>query len=291
MLVSWYVGILATAVVGMLTLLARQRSIAAPVGAGGPWGRRADVPGILREVTLLLALYSLWRLGQRLHGISLEHGVERALRLWDLQRTLHLPDERHLVNAVVDRPLLAQAANAYYAVLHAPAMGLALAWTVWRRRIAYPRLRNALALTTGACLALHLFAVAPPRLVPGLGFVDVAERYHQSVYGPVGSGVSDQMGAMPSVHVAWAGIVAWVTWHLARGWWRALGPVHLGVTVLAIVATANHWWLDGVVAALILAVLVVADRRLPAAVRALRQRPRPSPEPLLVPAVARTLQP
>ena len=40
-----------------------------------------------------------------------------------------------------------------------------------------------------------------------LGFVDTAKEYGQSVYGSIGQGLSDQMSAMPSVHVAWALIV------------------------------------------------------------------------------------
>ena len=46
------------------------------------------------------------------------------------------------------------------------------------------------------------------------------------------------------------------------------GGAHPLLTVLAVTATANHWWLDGIVAGLILAV-VLAWQRLVAGVSAL----------------------
>ena len=52
-------------------------------------------------------------------------------------------------------------------------------------------------------LAIQFIPVAPPRMYPQFGFVDVARLFDQSVYGLLGQGISDQLSAMPSVHVAW----------------------------------------------------------------------------------------
>jgi hypothetical protein len=61
---------------------------------------------------------------------------------------------------------------------------------------------------------------------------------------------------MPSVHVAWAVIVAVFVWRCAGRGWRWVGVVHAVITVLVVVVTANHWWLDGIVATGFVAVSV-----------------------------------
>ena len=79
------------------------------------------------------------------------------------------------------------------------------------------------------------------------------------MYGPIGQGISDQLSAMPSVHVAWSLWVAVVVIAAAHTRWRWLIVLHPIATLFAVVATANHWWADGIVAAFLLAFAVVAD--------------------------------
>jgi hypothetical protein len=105
-----------------------------------------------------------------------------------------------------------------------------------------------MAWTTLGCLLVQLLPVAPPRMMPG--FVDTGRLTGQSVYSnglPI-----DQLSAMPSVHVAWAVLVGYYTWRISSSRWRWLGPTHSVLTILVVVVTANHWWLDGIVAVAIL---------------------------------------
>jgi hypothetical protein len=148
-----------------------------------------------------------------------------------------------------------------------------LIWLFFRHRDRYRQVRRVLALTTLVCLAIQLIPVAPPRLLTGYGYVDTAEKYHQSVYG-LGFG-ADQLSAMPSVHVAWAVLIAWATARIGRGPWRWLGTAHAVLTVIVVVATANHFWADAIVAVAVLAVCAAAEN---AATRtAARVRDRPAP--------------
>ena len=89
--------------------------------------------------------------------------------------------------------------------------------------------------------------VAPPRLV-NVGMVDTAALYHQSVYAVTAQLGADQYAAMPSVHVAWAGLVAIAVIMASRSRWRWLILLHIAATLYVVAATANHFWLDGVVA-------------------------------------------
>jgi hypothetical protein len=53
---------------------------------------------------------------------------------------------------------------------------------------------------------------------------------------------------MPSVHVGWAVLIAWAVIKVSPSpwrWWIVLHPI---LTTWFVVATANHFWLDGVVA-------------------------------------------
>jgi PAP2 superfamily protein len=162
-----------------------------------------------------------------------------------------------------------QLANVYYAVAHVPAMILFLAWLFTFHRPRYPKIRNAMAITTGVCLLIQLIPVAPPRLVPGLGVIDTPLLYHQSVYGEIGTGIAAQLSAMPSVHVAWALLVGIGAVMVSSSRARWLVLAHPVLTVFVVLATGNHYWLDGIVAAAILAAALLAQRWSP--IEALRQ--------------------
>ena len=139
-------------------------------------------------------------------------------------------------------------------------MMIALVWLFLSHREKYSQWRTALALTTFACLCIQFVPVAPPRMYPQFGFVDVARLFDQSVYGPIGQGISDQISAMPSVHVAWAAFVGVVVVHAGVSRWRWLILAHPLATIFAVSATANHWWLDGIVAMVLLALAVLLER-------------------------------
>lgn len=231
----------------------------AVAGQGWQDRRAVVVRAFAHELALVLGLYALWRIAGRLSVMSVDHALDRGRTVWDLEQGLHLPSELALQQAVLPHPIVVQAANLYYAVAHVPAVILVLLWAfIWHRE-PYGRIRNVLALLTGACLLVQLVPVAPPRLVPDLGFVDTAHLYGQSVYGAVGTGVSDQLSAMPSVHVGWAVLVGAAVVLVGTSPWRWVVLAHPVITVVVVAATANHWWLDGVVAAVILAASVAID--------------------------------
>ena len=235
--------------------------------------RWADVVGAFaRELAIMFTLYAVWRLAAQLSLMQVDGAVWRGRWLWDVQRAVHLPSEVSVQHVVLPHPLLVQAANVYYAVAHVPAMILFLAWLFTFHRPRYPKIRNAMALTTGACLLIQLIPVAPPRLVPGLGIVDTPLLYHQSVYGRIGTGIASQLSAMPSVHVAWALLVGFGVVMVSSSRTRWLVLAHPIVTVLVVVATGNHFWLDGIVAAALLAMALFAQRWSP--IEALRQSVR-----------------
>jgi hypothetical protein len=97
--------------------------------------------------------------------------------------------------------------------------------------------------------------------------------------------VADQLSAFPSVHVAWAAIIAYWAWRVSPGRWGWVGIAHFVATSFVVVATANHYWLDGIAAVGLLVLALLLQTYVPAMFRTSRGRAAPAPaaeEPALV---------
>jgi len=251
-------GFLAAATVG-LRLARRPRLIATAT--------------FTQETALVLALFALWQFAGSFAVMGPDGALARGRWIWDLERVLYLPSETSLQRLFLPHPMLVQASNLYYDVLHFPVLIACLIWLFVKHRDRYVRLRTTLVALTGACLLLQLIPVAPPRMLPGTGMVDTAVLYHQSVYATHAGFEPDQLSAMPSVHVGWAILVAIMVITVARSPWRWLALLYPVLTSLAVVVTANHFWMDGIVAGLVLvAVLLVQSAGTRLAARYARSR-------------------
>jgi hypothetical protein len=224
------------------------------VGWGWFWRQRTwpRLQPFLREAALIIGLYALWQFAGSLSGSGTYAAVGRGRWIWDAERSAQLLSEHTVQGWILPHPLIVQAANLYYDTMHFSMMIVFLLWLFTRHRDAYAHWRTTLALLTASCLLIQLIPVAPPRMVPGLGLVDTAMVYGQSVYGSVGGFEADQLSAMPSVHVGWAVLIAVCTYRVGSSRWRYLGIVHAVATVFVVVATGNHYWADGIVAAVLM---------------------------------------
>jgi MFS superfamily sulfate permease-like transporter len=90
--------------------------------------------------------------------------------------------------------------------------------------------------------------------------VDTAVQYGQSVYAWSGGFNADEFSAMPSVHVGWAVIVAIAVITVSRSRWRWLAAAYPVLTLLVVVVTANHFWLDGIAAGFLVALVLAVQR-------------------------------
>jgi PAP2 superfamily len=225
-----------------------------------------------QESALVLGLFALWQYAGSFAVMGPDGALGRSRWLWHAERVAHLPSETWLQQVFLPHPLLIQFLNLYYDSLHFPVLITCMIWLFVRHRDSYRRMRTTLVALTGGCLLIQLIPVAPPRMLPGTGLVDTAALYHQSVYGATAGFNPDQLSAMPSVHVAWAVLVAVAMITASRSRWRWLTLLYPVVTTLAVVVTANHFWADGIVAAIVLGVVLAAQagvRRAVASVSAL----------------------
>jgi hypothetical protein len=218
-------------------------------------------PRAVVEIVLLLGLFTFYKFVRAIaadrDAVAFHHGNQ----IWDAERWLHLPSESTVQALLLHSHDLARGANMYYAYVHFPATIAFLVWLYVSRPARYVIARRTLVLLTSAALVIHLaYPLAPPRLVTDLGLVDLAAKVGPAVYNSAGAQATvNQFAAMPSLHAGWATLVALEVIRSASTRWRWLIVAHPVVTVIVIVGTANHYWLDIVVAlALLGAAMVVA---------------------------------
>jgi hypothetical protein len=97
------------------------------------------------------------------------------------------------------------------------------------------------------------------------GYVDVLAQtapygwWSDHASAPVGlDGLTNELAAMPSLHVGWAIWVAWaVAGHTGRRG-RTLAIAYAVGTVIVVIGTGNHWVLDAVAGALLMGFAIVA---------------------------------
>lgn len=237
---------------------------------------RVAVLSTAKELAVLAALYSVWRLARVLPLAHDKGAIDRGRQIDRLQHTLHFPTELSLQHFVLRHDWLAWFSNYYYAIVHVPALVAFLVWLFVRHRHKYSQWRNALGILTALCVVIRFVRVAPPRFLPDLGYVDLSTHYGLSLYGPVGTGVSDQFAAMPSIHVGWAAVVSFGIVAVSSSRWRWIFLLHLVLTMIVVSATGNHWWLDGIVAI----VLLLIATAIVTGVRHLRAAAQTDPEAL-----------
>ncbi|MFF9277144.1 phosphatase PAP2 family protein [Streptomyces griseosporeus] len=217
-------------------------------------------PPLVRELLLVAGLFLVYKFGRQLATGHTGEAFHHAHRVWDLERAVRLPGEGSVQSLLLHGDTLVHLANTYYATVHFPVTAAFLVWLYLRRPAHYVWARRVLAAVTAAALVLHLaFPLAPPRMLAATGLIDTAAVYGPSVYGPPRTDhLSNQFAAMPSLHFGWALMVAIGLIAATRSRWRWLWLLHPALTLLVIVGTANHYWLDAIVAtALLGAALVV----------------------------------
>jgi hypothetical protein len=208
-----------------------------------------------RELALVVSLLLLYKYGRTLVRGEGATAIEHAHELMRLERDVGIFTEERLQDAFLRAGTSAEwMLNAYYLYAHVFVTAAAFLWLYARHPTTYRRFRNVMVAMTVAGLALHLlYPLAPPRMFPDLGFVDLGRVVGPSSYGH-GSpyqGFANQFAAMPSLHFGWAVAIAWAAILAASSRLRWFAVAHPVLTLAAIVLTANHYWLDAFVALLL----------------------------------------
>jgi len=178
----------------------------------------------------------------------------------DVERALGLYHEETIQRLFLSLRPLMKAFNVYYGTAHFAVTAGVLMWLFVHHPDRYPRWRWSLACTTLLGLVGFMaFPLMPPRLISpafGMGsYVDTLQTIGglwNFEDGPIAR-LSNQYAAMPSLHFAWSLWCCLALWPRLRSrWTRGLALAHPLITLVAIVATANHYWIDALAGALTL---------------------------------------
>ncbi|MGW0312138.1 bifunctional glycosyltransferase 87/phosphatase PAP2 family protein [Streptomyces flavidovirens] len=214
------------------------------------WRRVLTRPNLLLELLLIRAGYSAYSQVRTAATGGRATAEENARQVVSVEQFLHIDIERWINHAVVKTDGLEAFFNFYYSSFHF-LVPLAILGLLYVRRPAdYRWARSSLGFATVLALAgFWLYPLAPPRLMPGLGYVDTIhgpQDLASPEYGAL-TALTNQYAAMPSLHFGWSlwcGLVVLLI--TPKLWMKLLGLLHPFFTVCAIVATANHWVLDAV---------------------------------------------
>ncbi len=215
-------------------------------------GRTAhpDTPRSLlrRELAIWLAMFAIYVALTSIEWAGRQRtAVSNGRWLFDLERSLHIDIELALNNWLVPRDALRIAANYEYALTYIISSFGLLVWLYLRRPAIYRWARTSfILLNIVSLVCFAVYPVAPPRLVTDLGFTDTVVLDH--TWGSWGSPLvshANQLAAMPSLHIAWALWVSLILATIASGMLaQTVSGVHVMVTLLVIMATANHYLID-----------------------------------------------
>ncbi|WP_424860905.1 phosphatase PAP2 family protein [Streptomyces sp. MMS24-I29] len=245
-------------------------------------------PRLWFEVLLIAVSYWVYSLVRNAVPEQKTQALRNADWIWSVEKHLGIAVEQTVNHAVNSVTWLIVSMNYYYATLHFVVTLGVLVWLFRRHPGRYAAARLTLFATTAvALLGYYLFPLAPPRLMTGGHFIDTVLVHH--TWGSMASGnfknMSNQYAAMPSMHIGWSlwcGLTVFAL--VSAPWARILGLLYPTATLVVIVATANHFWLDALGGLLCLTFGFAVSyawygslpHRLPRAVRAAAGVPRPA---------------
>ena len=243
------------------------------------WHSRLGAP-LLLEIVIVATLLFIYKAARLLAEGDMSIARWHAHQVIDFERALGIFNEENVQALAMKSTAVIKFLNVYYLWAHFSVTIAMLVWLYVKRPLGYISTRRVMVVVTALGLIGHaMYPLAPPRMFEGMGFVDTALRFGPNSYGAEGTygNLANQFAAMPSLHFAWAVVVAWAVVKFASSRWRYLAILHPVLTLLAIVLTANHWWTDAAVGLVLVPIGILGDRYLP---HWHRQSKIPRPEPV-----------
>ncbi|MER5915110.1 phosphatase PAP2 family protein [Streptomyces sp. NPDC001982] len=207
-------------------------------------------PRLWFEILLIAVSYWTYSLIRNAVPEQKSAALRNADWIWKAEHQLGIAVEGSVNRSVDSVTWLIVGMNYYYATLHFVVTLGVLVWLYRSHPGRYAATRLVLFATTGVALVgYYLYPLAPPRLMNGGRFTDTVMVHH--TWGSMASGdlkhMSNQYAAMPSMHIGWSLWAGLTVFALASvPWVRVLGLLYPALTLLVIVSTANHFWLDAV---------------------------------------------
>jgi hypothetical protein len=202
----------------------------------------------VREVALVAGAYFTYMYTRKLVFPDVEfQALDNAVRLVSFLRDVGM-----LWEVTIQAWLLGHATflvyilNWAYVVTFWPIVLLtAIAFYIWDRPV-YRDYRTIVLLSFGiALLVFMLFPLAPPRFLTWEGFVDTVKTFGPGFYSNrEAQNYFNAYAAMPSVHFGFTVLFGYLFFRTGHRWLQVAGVLYPVITLLSIVGTGNHYFVD-----------------------------------------------
>jgi hypothetical protein len=209
-------------------------------------------PAWWKQVIFIGVLYGLYTLARNVNGsaISVDEANQHALDIVRAEKWLYIFNEHTIQDWFLQHARwLVRCLNVWYGTAHFIVTIASLLWLYFFFPRRYTKWRNVIFGTTFfALIGYMIYPLTPPRLLPAsYGFEDTLitiggflDFSNQAV-----KDVSNQYAAMPSLHAGWSTWCAFAMFPVMKHWWsKAAMAIYPCITIMTIVITANHYWLD-----------------------------------------------
>jgi hypothetical protein len=220
---------------------------------------------LVRQIVLFCGAYWLYRLVRGLVDGRTVEAFQNAHEVIRVEQALGLFFEPSVNAWATAHDAMADVTSWMYVNSHFAVTTVTLAWIYLRRNERFYFVRNMFMVAMALALVGYLvMPTAPPRMIAGYGFVDSVSAF-TGVDADTGSAgvLFNPYAAIPSMHVAFSLMLGVTMARMTRRRWaQALWYLYSPLVTFVVIATANHWWIDGFLGATVAAVSAVAAREL-----------------------------
>jgi membrane-associated phospholipid phosphatase len=213
--------------------------------------------GFARQIAVFVPFDIAYEASRTLAQGGKGNALRHARDLVSAEKAIGLYQEHAVQNWALSAPsfVMDVAKFTYFQCQFTITFGFVI-WIYIRRHYAYTLLRNTLFATFMLAVPGYIFyPTAPPRLLPEEHFIDALASSAISQQGTVVTLFGNPYAAMPSLHTATAILVGATGVLVTRNLLvRLIWALYPALVVFSIIATANHFFLDGVAGACVLAV-------------------------------------
>jgi hypothetical protein len=231
------------------------------VGSRLPHGWR----DLFRQIVLFVVAYQGY---QVVRGIADAHpaaAMANGMDIIELERSIGTFFEPAFQQAFLEHQWIIDAANWMYFNSHFVITTAFLVWLYLYRNDHFNFVRNMFLVAMGIALVGYvLYPTAPPRMFPAAGFTDtIAAFTNTNQDASFTSLLVNPYAAIPSMHIAFALMIAVSAVNLVRSAWaRLVWSVYPLTVLFVIVVTANHFWFDAAVGAMVACMAAVSAHQL-----------------------------
>jgi membrane-associated phospholipid phosphatase len=198
--------------------------------------------GFGQEAVMVIGAYLLYNVLRVFVEGTEGQAIEHSFTLVTFEQTLGLFHEETLHRTVESHAWLSATMQWIYLWSYLPILGIAAMIVFARDSALYRRYRNTMFLSAAIGLVIFAFVpVAPPRMLPEYGFLDPMHTPFSAT-----SDAKNDFAAVPSFHFGFTLLAAMGIAHVFgwRRWLVAAVALLPAIMLVAIVATANHFFVD-----------------------------------------------